>query len=151
MQAGAVWLLADNISNPTTPPAGFTDLGSMINFFAHFNGANPSYSGAVLWNTSSYFVLASPLFGCLTSNGRTPVVGWLYMPVSALYLARHTLALYVPAAPLGPNIGPLLTMPQIAQFQVQYVAISLNTALQLPSTHSGVLSMAGSKGLGPVI
>jgi len=148
VKQGAAWLPVDHAPNPSVPPAGFSSFPYMVDFFWRFNGPNASKGTIYSVSNSQNFTLASPLFGCLAiSGGNTPLYGWLYMPVTAIFLARHILAQYVPTAPMGPNIGPVLTMPQIAQFQLQYVAISLNTAIQPPSTHSGLMNMNGYKGL----
>jgi len=149
MQAGCAWLRADNMPNTPLPPAGFTNFSAMMKFFYYFTGASSAGSGSLYWAAALEYVTLSPIFGCLCVSG-APQFGWLYLPTSASYLGRHTLAQYVPTAPQGPNIGPSLSSAQISQFQLQYVAISLNTAIQPPSTYNGAILMAGYQGLSPL-
>jgi hypothetical protein len=153
VQAGCAWLLADNAPNPSLPPVGFTDLSYLLSFFNHFNPVHAYYLGSSFVTSAATKNSLGPIFGCLCAPGNgglTPQIGWLYLPSATSFMGRLTLAHYAPAVSLGRNVGPLLSQAQMAQFQLQYVAISLNTtltALQLPSTHSAILNMAGSQGL----
>jgi hypothetical protein len=149
MQAGCAWLRADNVPNTPLPPAGFTNFSAMMKFFYYFTGSSSAGTGALYWVASLGYVLTSPIFGCLCVSG-APLCAWLYLPVASSFMARHTLAQYVPTTLLGANIGPFLSSAQISQFQLQYVAISLNTAIQPRSTYNGTIFMAGYQGLAPV-
>ena len=141
MIGGAGWLPADyNSGNGLLPPAGFTDWNSMLQYFGGFSMG--VYVGGFGVDPNDE---TGPFLGIEYVEGTTPTgsfienFGFLYVPIRMSSMGRQFLMQYIVGLLLGPNIGPLPSRSQIAANNLEYVAISLDTAQAPASSYNAAI------------